>query len=1296
MATILLGAAGAALGAGFGGTVLGLSGAIIGRAVGATLGRVIDQRLLGAGSEPVETGRVDRFRLMGASEGAPVGQIFGRVRVSGQVIWATRFQEHRERRGGKGAPQPKVTEFSYSLSLAIALCEGTIAGIGRIWADGIEMDPGALNLRVYAGDDEQLPDPKIEAVEGTGNAPAYRGVAYVVIEDLALGDFGNRVPQLSFEVIRPAQPREPAGAADLRTAIKAVAMLPGSGEYALATTRVHYRDGPGRSRSANVNTLQGKTDFAVSLEQLRTELPEVGSVSLIVSWFGDDLRCGLCKVKPKVEQKTADGQKMPWRAGGIARAAADPVPLLEGAPVYGGTPADQSVVEAIQALRTGGQEVMFYPFVLMEQLPGNVLPDPYSDAGTQGALPWRGRITLSEAPGRAGSPDGTSAADAEVAAFFGSAQPAHFTIAGGLVNYSGPAEWGYRRFILHYARLCVLAGGVDAFCIGSELRGLTQIRGVGGSYPVVAALVQLAQDVRSILGPSVKISYAADWTEYFGHHADGNVVFHLDPLWAAPEIDFIGIDNYMPLSDWRDGDAHADATAGSVYNLDYLGANVAGGEGYDWYYDSPEGAAAQRRLPITDGAHDEPWVFRYKDLAGWWSNLHFDRIAGVRQSSPTAWIPQSKPIRFTEYGCAAIDKGTNEPNRFLDPRSSESSLPRYSNGRRDDLIQMQYYRAMAEHLADPAKNPPSLLYAGRMIDPERAHAWAWDARPFPAFPGNELLWQDAKNYARGHWLTGRSTGQSLSQVIAEICDRSGLGGVDTRGVHGVVRGYAAEGVGTARAALQPLMLAFGAEALERDGALIFRMRGEGTPLALDPARLATHSAVDGDVEFGRAPEAEMAGKVRLSYVEAEGDFVLRQAEATLPDEGVSGVSQSDLALMLTAAEARGVTERWLAEARVARDTARFALPRSAAGIGTGDTVVLRGATWRVDRLEQGEVALAEVVRIERSVYQPSDSAEGRAAPRAFVAPVPVYSVFLDLPLLKGDEVPQAPHVAVAAEPWPGSVAVWESTDGDGFALNSLVPANAIVGLTETPLASARAGLWDRGEPLRVRVSGGALSSATDLALLNGANLLAIGDGSSDVWELLQFAEANLVAPLTYDLSRRLRGQGGSDALMPPVWPAGSTVVLLNGAPQQIALAMASRGLARTYRIGTAARGFDDPDVLERIEAFQGIGLRPYAPVHLSIKPGIGGLDLTWTRRTRIDGDSWQSTEVPLGEDREAYLVRVFVSSSVVRETEVALPRWTYLDADRVADGAASGFAVEVAQLSDRFGPGLFRRITVAA
>ena len=51
---------------------------------------------------------------------------------------------------------------------------------------------------------------------------------------------------------------------------------------------------------------------------------------------------------------------------------------------------------------------------------------------------------------------------------------------------------------------------------------------------------------------------------------------------------------------------------------------------------------------------------------------------GRESGSPTAWIPQSKPIWFTEYGCAALDKATNQPNKFLDAMSSESMLPWFS------------------------------------------------------------------------------------------------------------------------------------------------------------------------------------------------------------------------------------------------------------------------------------------------------------------------------------------------------------------------------------------------------------------------------------------------------------------------------------------------------------------------------------------------------------------------------------------------------------------------------------------
>ncbi|MFD1912128.1 baseplate multidomain protein megatron [Halodurantibacterium flavum] len=1292
MATIVLGAVGAAVGGSMGGTALGLSGAVIGRAVGATLGQVIDQRLLGAGSQTVETGKLDRLRLTGASEGAPVPLVYGRMRVPGQVIWATRFLETVDRSsqgGGKGQPRVTTVHHRYSVSLAVALCEGVITRVGRIWADGEEIPKSDLAIRVYTGSEDQLPDPRIAAVEGADLAPAYRGIAYVVLEDLALERFGNRVPQFTFEVFRPAiAPDVP----DLVRGIEAVALMPGTGEYALATTPVHFDKGLGEVTPVNVNSPEGRADLAVSLDQLTEELPRAGSALLVVSWFGDDLRCGSCRVRPKVEQKEIDGQGMPWVVAGLTRATADRIARLDDRPVYGGTPADASVIEAIRALAGRGQKAVFYPFLLMEQMAGNTLPDPWSDGEGQAPLPWRGRITTSLAPGQPDTPDRTAAAAAEVAAFFGNCVAGDFRLEGTRVVYSGPQEWSYRRFILHYAFLCKAAGGVDAFCVGSEMRSLTQVRGAGDSFPAVAEFRRLAAEVRAILGPEVKISYAADWSEYFGYSADGNRYFHLDPLWADENVDFIGIDNYMPLSDWRDGEDHADAAWGAIHDLDYLKANIEGGEGYDWYYAGREAMEAQVRSPIEDGAHGEAWIWRVKDLRNWWANAHHERIDGARLPAPTVWEPGSKPIWFTEMGCAAVDKGTNEPNKFLDPKSSESSLPRHSSGARDDLIQMQYLRAMVDYWADPARNPVSEIYGGRMIDMSRAHVWAWDARPWPHFPMNRDLWSDGANHARGHWLTGRTAAQPLANVVAEICERAGVTGYDVRGLYGLVRGYALPSTDTGRAALQPLMLAHGFDAIEREGVLRFRMRSGRVTGNLTPGMLALGDDLDGSEEGQRAPEAEVAGRVRLNYVEAEGDYEARSAEAALPDETVHSIAHSELAMALTTPEARAISDRWLAESRVARDGLRFALPPSS-GLGAGDVVALNGRRWRIDRVEQAGVLNVDAVRVEPGIYRPADAAEDAPRARAFVPPVPVLPVFLDLPLLHGDEVPHAPHLAVTATPWPGSVAVWSSDADHGYALARTIGARAVIGETLTPLEAARPGAWDRGPALRVRVSG-ALASASMAEVLNGANAMAIGSGASDGWEVLQFATAELVGPGIYDITLRLRGQAGTEAAMPEVWPAGSRVVLLDAAVTQIDLPQAARDLARHYRIGPAQRGYDDPSYRHLVEAFRGVGLRPYAPCHLRLTRQGGDLQLRWVRRTRIDGDSWTGVDVPLGEEAEQYLVRVTQGQAIRREAMTTAPAWIYGAAERAADGLQGPFRIEVAQLSARFGAGPFTGMDV--
>ncbi len=498
MATLVLQTAGQALG----GAVAGPIGAAIGQAAGGIAGSIVDQALFGPPPRRIEGPRLNDLHVTGSTEGAPVPVVWGRARMAGQLIWATPFAEevtHRSQGGGKGSmsrPTASYTEYAYFANVAIALCEGPVDRIGRVWADGKEINPASLVWRLYRGTEDQQPDSLIEAVEGAGNAPAYRGVAYLVFEHMPLATFGNRLPQLSFEVFRSLDGFE--------NSVQAVNIIPGSTEFGYDTLKVRREDGFGGTQTENVHTFQDKSDFLASLDQLQAACPNLVSANLVVAWFGDDLRCGNCKVEPRIDSADKNTEPVTWRVAGVTRSQAQLVSQIDDRAAYGGSPDDGSVRRAIAELKQRGLDVCFYPFVLMDIPAGNALPDPHSGAASQPAYPWRGMITCAPGIGQPGTADGTLLARSQVDAFFGTAEVTDFSIAGDEVVYSGPAEWSYRRMILHYAHLCAIAGGVESFLVGSEFVHLNRVRDGMGAFVAVEHLQQLAADVAAIL-PGARI-----------------------------------------------------------------------------------------------------------------------------------------------------------------------------------------------------------------------------------------------------------------------------------------------------------------------------------------------------------------------------------------------------------------------------------------------------------------------------------------------------------------------------------------------------------------------------------------------------------------------------------------------------------------------------------------------------------------------------------------------------------------------------------------------------------------------
>ncbi|MFB0872545.1 MULTISPECIES: phage tail protein [unclassified Sphingobium] len=193
MATVVLTAVGSVL------------GGPIGAAIGAVIGNVIDHEVLFK-PKGREGPRLSDLQVQTSTYGAQVPKLFGTMRVAGTVIWASDLKETKSRSGG-GKGRPSVTSYSYSASFAVALSARAIGQVRRIWADGNLLRGAAVDFktevgafRVHRGGGDQPVDPLIASAQGISATPAHRDMAYVVFEDLALADYGNRIPSLTFEV----------------------------------------------------------------------------------------------------------------------------------------------------------------------------------------------------------------------------------------------------------------------------------------------------------------------------------------------------------------------------------------------------------------------------------------------------------------------------------------------------------------------------------------------------------------------------------------------------------------------------------------------------------------------------------------------------------------------------------------------------------------------------------------------------------------------------------------------------------------------------------------------------------------------------------------------------------------------------------------------------------------------------------------------------------------------------------------------------------------------------------------
>ena len=535
---------------------------------------------------------------------------------------------------------------------------------------------------------------------------------------------------------------------------------------------------------------------------------------------------------------------------------------------------------------------------------------------------------------------------------------------------------------------------------------------------------------------------------------------------------------------------------------------------------------------------------------------------------------------------------------------------------------------------------------------------------------------------------------TLGGMLAELSERAGLENVAASGLDEIVDGLAVARESPLRSSLEALLAAFPAISAEGSGALAFRPLGGGAARSVLPE------------DFGAAPEAaeraprlaverrqgaDLPLQFELSYGDPARDYQPAVQRARLQLGHTHRRERLDTPLVLAAERAKRQADRLLARAWQRQESHRLQLPLRFAELEPGDRLLYQADGRSVELvIDELEIAAGHVAATGTPVTPfaaLADGAESGAFPAPAITP-PGESVVhgLEFPGLGRESMrPQAFLAGAGASPaWRGA-GVFVSRDGGvSFELFASVLAPAVIGETTTALPAGPVAIWDEGSSVDIALlrEDDSLESRAQLSVLNGANRAMIGN------ELVQFREADLLANGQFRLSGLLRGRNGTEAAVTS-HSAGERFVLLDGGGL-VPVAPPLETIGQSLLLKPVTRGRMLEETAAQPLTVSGASLRPLSPVHLrGRRSGGGDLEMTWSRRTRIGGAWLDGTDVPLGEEIEAYEIDILANGQPVRTIATDAPSAVYTAAAQAADFGAPQSAVEIAvyQMSAIIGRG---------
>lgn len=761
----------------------------------------------------------------------------------------------------------------------------------------------------------------------------------------------------------------------------------------------------------------------------------------------------------------------------------------------------------------------------------------------------------------------------------------------------------------------------------------------------------------------------SDESFYIGPYPEEpkNIFFNMDTLWDT--CDFVAIANFMPMSDWRDGENHADygttndsygnPRSRQIYSLDYLKGQIDGGEYWDYEYISSEDRDSQTRTALTDN-----FAYRIKDIVGWWENSHYNIVGGVTSGTASDWTAESRRIVFTEFGIPSIDKGTNEPDAFYKNGFLDGYLPHYSGAGSDVVIQNFGIKAALEYWDT---NSP----AG-MIDVDEIFINHWDTRPSPYFPNNREVWLDATYDNISNNISTKIGAVFVSDIITKIFTESGIPSEYisiSPSLNSTTTGYLLDAVASGRDSISPLEYTFHIETFESGGKINVKNVYDNDVINLTLDDLVVRGNSPSPISFERKLDSELPFRVNISYTDPGQDFTVASVSRSKAFRSSSLQEQKNLTISLTNSQAIALSETKLQQAWIERTGVTFSLPKNSIEIDPGDVVNITVndidyslKVLGVNNSDNLDITCktfsGDIFDTKYTDIVPSSSS---ASSNTSVFGTS-FSLFMNLPLLSiQEDSPWAPRVGFYQNPYPQSILLFEDVGETNIPINQITSPSQF-GIIEEDLITG-SGVYDvvdEGTELIVTVANPSYqpTSVPENLARSTSNLIALRT-DSQAWEIMSFINSELISANKYRLTGLVRGKYGTTHLVGAPVSKGAIVVFLNDSEiEPLSIEEYRKFDTITYRYGpsTALPGSSAYIVKE----FTGwaVGLRPYPVTNIEFFPDGADMNVTWIRQTRASGLSFDAETIPLNEDQELYEIDVYNDTTLVETLTSTTPSVT--------------------------------------